>query len=453
MDSLQKMSHVEIRGAMTYLSTQITKTTDEAEKKALNEQFQKVFALYTEKLESAPKDSSYATTITTDYQTRHLTTLLSDVPKFNGAGPLALINFITQVDQIYDNNVKENPQLEAAFLKVVRNRLDADVYNVLKNSGKDLSTYPELKEWLETQYNTKVTNFQLLGQVFDFTFGSDENYVQKAQRLENLIRATGSHIKSQYKKKHNKEISVDEVLGLVGAQIITEHVRKTDAKIIGHMALQMEDFVTASDVARHAEQIVNRAGETPLSEKTTFYGNSKGFKGKGKSSRFNRDDRDRRDHYDDRDRRDRYNNRDRRDRYDDRDRRDRYDNRDRRDRYDNRDRRDRDRDSRDRYNRDNNRDRQKDRKSRDGNEKSNSEPKVHFADPQRSRSPEFDEDGYWVKPEGWTQPSLRDVMTDRDPRGYATFTIESPPRHSPVTIPSDPDSSPSVHYDGVNLFR
>ena len=108
------MSHVEIRGAMTYLSTQITKTTDEAEKKALNEQFQKVFALYTEKLESAPKDSSYATTITTDYQTRHLTTLLSDVPKFNGAGPLALINFITQVDQIYDNNVKENPLLEAA---------------------------------------------------------------------------------------------------------------------------------------------------------------------------------------------------------------------------------------------------------------------------------------------------------------------------------------------------
>ena len=80
MESLQKMSHVEIRGAMTYLSTQITKTTDEAEKKALNEQFQKVFALYTEKLESAPKDSSHATTITTDYQTRHLTTLLSDVP-------------------------------------------------------------------------------------------------------------------------------------------------------------------------------------------------------------------------------------------------------------------------------------------------------------------------------------------------------------------------------------
>ena len=229
----------------------------------------------------------------TSQQTRHLSNLLSDVPRFDGANPIALVNFITQVDQIYDINVKGKENVEPIFANAVKNRLSADVYNVLKNSGVETASYSALKERLESHYNTKVTNFQLLGTVFDFVFNNDETYTTKAQKLENQIRATGSHIKTQYKKKHKKDISVDEVLGLVGAQILTEHVRKTNAHIIGHMALHMEDFVNASDVARHAEQIVNRAGEQPLSEKTTFRANhnpkskpgkrqnGKGQKGKG----------------------------------------------------------------------------------------------------------------------------------------------------------------------------
>ena len=281
---------------------------------------------------------------------RKLTMLLADVPKFDGAGPEAIHNFLIAVDQIYDNNVSTEPNLEPIFAQAVKNRLTADVYNVMRNSGKPLTTYSELKEWLEIQYQTKVTTFQLLGKVFDFVFEKDENFIQKAQKLENQIRATESHIKAHHKKKHDKEITVTELLNLVGAQVLTEHVRRTDTKIIGHMALHMEDFATASDVARHAEQIVNRSGETPTSEKTAFRvesAKSKGKhpKGKGKGdgkpkgqnkgkdgnyrgnrnrrynsdrnsheNRDNRDNRDNREYRDNRDNRGYQNDRDRNDR-------------------------------------------------------------------------------------------------------------------------------------------
>ena len=123
------------------------KSADSESKTAMQKALAELLVERTEVLEALstkqPEPSTH-TEVSYDsssQQTRHLNNLLSDVPRFDGANPIALVNFITQVDQIYDINVEGKDNSEPIFATAVKNRLSADVYNVLKNSGVETRTY------------------------------------------------------------------------------------------------------------------------------------------------------------------------------------------------------------------------------------------------------------------------------------------------------------------------
>lgn len=274
-------------------------SADGADKTALeakvNSKNQEVAEATAALLNAKPTTSSstYETTVNNDSGLRNLNAKVDGVPKFKGDGPKGLTLFISELDQINELNVKTNAKLAEAFVDLVKGRLDNQVYQSMKTAqaeGTAMDTYADIKSWLHSTYDSKITAFQLLGECFNFSFEKADSYLSQAQKFENSLRAAKQQILANYRKNHGSEMTADQMLNLVGAQLLSEHIRKTDPKVFQSVLGIMEDFKSATDLANKADTMRDRLGAKTIAESSAFPANRyQGPKGQGRyDSRDNR---------------------------------------------------------------------------------------------------------------------------------------------------------------------
>ena len=268
-----------LRHVITKLTAEHKAETDETKQAALLVQIEAKKTEFKEALEQffnlpvpegAPDASNYAKTVSGDTNRRTLTQKVSNVTEFKGEGPKSLHAFLSKLDQIEELYVKKNPSLAEPFVDLVKGQLDNCVYQTMKASNTNVDTYDNLKTWLQSTYDSKITNFQLLGECFNFQFDKSDNYVDQAQKFEVSLRAAESHIMAQHKKKHNSEMTASQMLHLVGAQLLSEHLRKTDLNVFRTMVTIMDDFSSATEVAAKADTMRDRLGNQAIAESAAF---------------------------------------------------------------------------------------------------------------------------------------------------------------------------------------
>ena len=210
------------------------------------------------------------------------------IPNFYGNGPKELNQFLEKLKQVYDTCGVEG-KYEAHFIEDAKGALGEHIYASLRTSGKTINTFDAFKTWLCETFDSQLTSFQLLGAAFDATYDKSKQFITFAQKVEKEIRTARDLIKADHKRKHNQEMTTDQVFDLVGGMLMVNQLQANHRPIYNAMVNQMNDLRTASDVATKAECLRDRFnGDSLPSNDEAFYSGArnsqKSSKGKGQES-------------------------------------------------------------------------------------------------------------------------------------------------------------------------
>ena len=170
--------------------------------------------------------------------------------------------FVAQMDQIYEVEVKDQvtdlPKLEDEFVRATKRLLINTMYSQMAKSGEDTSTWELLKKYLIQNHGSKITMFQHLTRLWNLEPKSEEKLTDFAAKLEDQIHTASIHIKELYTKKHNADMSADDVFKLVGAMLTSIQVKKNHEDIFRSMIKKMDTHWTASSLAADAQDYIDR---------------------------------------------------------------------------------------------------------------------------------------------------------------------------------------------------
>ena len=170
--------------------------------------------------------------------------------------------FVAQMDQIYEVEVKDQvtelQKLEDEFVRATKRLLINTMYSQMAKSGEDTSTWELLKKYLIQNHGSKITMFQHLTRLWNLEPKSEEKLTDFAAKLEDQIHTASIHIKELYTKKHNADMSADDVFKLVGAMLTSIQVKKNHEDIFRSMIKKMDTHWTASSLAADAQDYIDR---------------------------------------------------------------------------------------------------------------------------------------------------------------------------------------------------
>ena len=170
--------------------------------------------------------------------------------------------FVAQMDQIYEVEVKDQvtelPKLEDEFVRATKRLLINTMYSQMAKSGEDTSTWELLKKYLIQNHGSKITMFQHLTRLWNLEPKSEEKMTDFAAKLEDQIHTASIHIKELYTKKHNADMSADDVFKLVGAMLTSIQVKKNHEDIFRSMIKKMDTHWSASSLAADAQDYIDR---------------------------------------------------------------------------------------------------------------------------------------------------------------------------------------------------
>jgi len=190
-----------------------------------------------------------------------IATSISTIPKFNGGGAVELCAFLENLSQAHDTFCKD-AKFEEPFMQSATMRLSQHVYSNLKSSGKDVSTFEKLKDWLKSTYDAQLTPYQLLGCAWDTSFDQEQKFVLYAQSVEKSMRTATKFIFEEHKKKTNEDMTADQFSMLVAGMLLVEKLNHKCPEIYRGLIPKIKDLTTATEVATHAETLRAQYGTT-----------------------------------------------------------------------------------------------------------------------------------------------------------------------------------------------
>ena len=176
--------------------------------------------------------------------------------------------FISDLNQAYTINVKPEltnySEMEEEFLKIAKRLLELGVFQQMKDTHQDTSTFERLKSYLIATHGNQMSNFQHLSRAWDLQRRDCEWLTDFAGRLESTISEAAIHIKSKYSKDNATGMTVDIVFLLVGAMLMIEKVKAWTPKIYPHLVKTMDNHYSASGIASEAQNYLDRSINTDV---------------------------------------------------------------------------------------------------------------------------------------------------------------------------------------------
>ena len=174
--------------------------------------------------------------------------------------------FITDLNQAYTINVKPDlakyPDMEDEFMKIAKRLLDRGIFQQMEDSQQIISGFEQLKSYLMETHGNQMSNFQHLSRAWDLQRGNGERLTDFAGRLENTMREATVHIRNKFKKDNTKELTVDSVVSLVGAMLMSEKIKAWTPNIYPHLVKTMDNHYTAGGIASEAQRYLDRGIKT-----------------------------------------------------------------------------------------------------------------------------------------------------------------------------------------------
>ena len=193
-------------------------------------------------------------------------------------------DFIGSLRNVYDLLVKpevsRHPRLEIEFLKQARLRMSETYNTQLSNSGVQITTFEEFRNYVTKTHGSQLTNYQLLSRAWDLELEPSESLTDFATKLELRMRDASQQIEARYKAEHtspgnqNPEMSSKAAFQLIGGMLMSEKIKQRSPVIFSHLVRSMDKHYSASTIAHEAKLYEERLGNQDYTCETSFQANN-----------------------------------------------------------------------------------------------------------------------------------------------------------------------------------
>jgi len=135
--------------------------------------------------------------------------------------------FCSKVTQIYDIYISDDPKLHEIFAAKVKQRFSPSIYSRLKNETESTKNWIELRQWLNSTYDSGLSALQLLTRVMETNFNQNAPWKKYAQDVNDRMEPAKSAILSQIRRakmKKNAGSTEEDALNAPNADDIFDFV-------------------------------------------------------------------------------------------------------------------------------------------------------------------------------------------------------------------------------------
>ena len=293
MNKYEGQDALKIQNAITRKNTLILELEREqiAEDKDLSTKIEAVEAdldlLYAAlaKKEQKPKVNPNDGAIQSYERATKITELDNALRRVKKFGPgVSAEDFLENLDHQYHIYVKsqleEFPYLEQEFVKRCTSSMNGVYISQMLNSGEKIETFEQFKAYVNSNYGTKRSNFQVLNDCFSLQPHDGESFIDFAARLDISIRKASTRIVSRHKQKMKTSTNPDPVVSpevvfeLTGALLMAQMVQRTNKKVYDLMCKHMDEHEDAIKVGAEAQKLYDRGVRIDDDVEIINYGSS-----------------------------------------------------------------------------------------------------------------------------------------------------------------------------------
>ena len=204
-------------------------------------------------------------------------------------------DFLTSLQNSYNNYVKTRPGLETRFVKFAITRMCDSYQTQIHGLEQELTTWTELKTFISDNYSVRLTPYQKMDQLFDLEVKSSD-WTSYCVDLQNSADEVLRFVEAKFKKKHpDGELTPKKLFDIIAVQIFLRKLQEgSDRAAYDYICGQLHDAWDINSALALAKNFIDRRNKSdstdPVSENATFFGRndkrpSQGRRNKGPKPR------------------------------------------------------------------------------------------------------------------------------------------------------------------------
>ena len=187
-------------------------------------------------------------------------TIMQDVASVGKLNISNIERWITEIDQIYILEIRDDDTFTEEFVKILMRQLPTTIYSQLNESGKEIKSWTDLRSYLVLNFGSKISIYQHLTKLNDLQLQRNQNVSTFAAQLEEQTYIASLHISKKFKEINNTEITAQHVFKMLGALILSIRIRSLYPKIYHSMVKDMDKHWTATSLAAECQDFLDRLG-------------------------------------------------------------------------------------------------------------------------------------------------------------------------------------------------
>ena len=168
---------------------------------------------------SAPKSRDEAGALGKDMRCA-----IERIPTFDASGEAS--EFLENLKNCFLNYVKGTPSLEGRFVKAAITRLSTSYQTQINNSSKTITSYDELKEYIELNWSSQLTVYQKISEMFDID-AEHGNWTAYASQLQNKSSSVLRFIEDAWARENSDKgtVTAKKLMELWSVMIFLDKLR------------------------------------------------------------------------------------------------------------------------------------------------------------------------------------------------------------------------------------